>query len=96
MPTDLNSAAIAAILIGTLIIILHFTICLFDNKITRIISSLNILLHLGFFVAAFFGGFDFELVVCYFMASVLIYSLLSYISYKRKMAGGKEVTERDI
>jgi len=96
MPTDLNGAAIAALIIGTLIIILHILTCLFDSKITRVLSYLGILLHLGFFATAFFGGFDFELVVCCFMASVLIYSLLSYISYKRKTAGGEEVSERDV
>ena len=96
MPTNLNGALIAAIVIGALIIVLHIITCLFESKITRILSYINILLHLGFFVLAFFGGFDFELVVCCFMASALIYSLLSYISYKRRAGNSEEVNERDL
>ena len=95
MPKDLNTAAIAAIAVGSIIIILHIISCLLDNRLCRILSYLNIVLHVGFFVLAFFGGFDFELTVCCFMGSVLIYSLLSYISYKRGTVQ-EEVNEHDL
>ena len=95
MPTDFNGAVISAIVIGALIIVLHFLCCLFNGGITRILSYLNIVLHLILFVLLFLSGADFEFVVCCFMASTLIYSLLSYVAYKRGKVD-EEVSECDV
>ena len=95
MPTDFNSAVLSAIIIGTLIIVLHFLCCLINGGITRILAYLNIALHLALFVLLFLSGADFEFVVCCFMASTLIYSLLSYVSHKHEKAT-EEVSERDV
>ena len=76
-----NTPLVLACLVGLLILGAHVGAAMLDGLLARVISFAAIALHLALFILLFFAGAEMALMVCIFMASLLVYTLAGYIRY---------------
>ena len=78
---------IPAMIVAGVIIALHATGVICKGVIGRIASYLNIFVHLGFIYLLMLSNLKIEALTLCIMSSLLVYSALSYIVYRRR--GGR-------
>lgn len=85
-----NAPFVLACVCALLVLASHFASAFFGRRIARYATPLGAVLHLPLLVLLFFAGAELDLFVAVLLASVLVYSLLNYVSYKKGQKGGRD------
>ncbi len=85
-----NVPLVIAMAVAVLVLCMHVLSGLLSGKLAVAINIFNIFLHVVYAVLMFFAGAELDIIALSMMASVLVYSLVSYIAYTvaEKRKGG--------
>jgi hypothetical protein len=79
-----NIPLVLACVVGALILGAHVSSAVLKGRTARFGAFFAIFLHLALFVLLFFAGAEMSVMVLAFMASLFVYTLAEYISYRIK------------
>lgn len=79
-----NTPFVLACIVGVLIIASHCVGAFILGRVARLSSYIGLALHPFLLICLFLAGAGMDLAVASLMASVLVYSALSYASYLRR------------
>lgn len=79
-----NIPFILACIVGVLILFSHISHVFLKERISRVLRFIGVLLYPIGIILLFFAGASFDLCVACVLACVLVYTLASSISHKRK------------
>lgn len=82
-----NTPFVLACVCGIFILAAHCVQVFGGRDITRFTTPVSALLHVALAVLLFFAGAEFDLLVACILFSVLVYSLVGYISYIKDKKG---------
>ena len=85
-----NAPFVLACVCALLVLASHCASAFFGCKIARYATPVGAVLHLPLLVLLFFAGAELDLFVAVLLASVLVYSLLNYVAYKKGQKGGRD------
>jgi hypothetical protein len=85
-----NIPLVLACLVGVLIFTSHALSAFGKEEVRRIATLVGAFLHAVFFILFFLAGAEIDLAAAALMASVLSYSVMSYVAYLK----GKEADDK--
>lgn len=84
MPQSFSTPVVVSAVLAIFIICIHIYVAVADGLLSRILSYINIALHIALVPLLLFSGAELVFLVLVFMLSTLVYSFCQYAAYRHK------------